>query len=83
MDNNLRSDNLKGNRPRGRARPRWKANIKVDTVQGAVACTYLAEDRDQCRALVSMVMNLRVQQNEEMPTDRALREASSWSWFTC
>jgi len=40
----------KGTRPLGRPRRRWEDNIRMD----------LAQDRDQRRALVSTVMNLRV-----------------------
>jgi hypothetical protein len=39
-----------GKRPLGRPRHRWVDSIKMD----------LAEDWDQWRALVNMVMNLRV-----------------------
>jgi hypothetical protein len=45
-----------GKTPPGRARRRWMGNIKsilMDWID-------LAEDRDQWRALVNTVMNLRV-----------------------
>jgi hypothetical protein len=45
-----------GPRPLGRPRRRWLDNIKMNVRQdGAV---YLAQDRDQWRALVYTVMNL-------------------------
>ena len=52
-----------GKRPLGRPRRRWKDNIKRDL--GEVGCDpghwiAFAEDRDQCRAYVKEVMNLRV-----------------------
>jgi hypothetical protein len=42
-----------GRRPLGRPRHRWVDNIKMDWID-------LAQDRDQWRALVNMVMNLQV-----------------------
>jgi hypothetical protein len=53
----------KGKRPLGRSRCRWVANIKVDlreTGWGGVDWIDLAHDWDQWRAVVSLVMNLRV-----------------------
>ena len=52
-----------GKRPLGRPRRRWEGNIKMDLRE--VGCDPgewidLAEDRDQWRAYVSAVMNLRV-----------------------
>ena len=52
-----------GKRPLGRPRHRWEDNIKMDL--RAVGCDPRdwitpAEDRDQWRAYVSGVMNLRV-----------------------
>ena len=52
-----------GNRPLGRPRRRWEDNIKMDLRE--VCCDPgelidLAEDRDQWRAYVRAVMNLRV-----------------------
>ena len=49
--------------PLGRPRRRWEDNIKMDLRE--VGCDPgewigLAEDRDQCRAYVRTVMNLRV-----------------------
>ena len=54
---------LEGKRPLGRPRRRWEDNIKMDLRE--VRCDpgewiYLAEDRDQWRAYVRAVMNLRV-----------------------
>jgi hypothetical protein len=52
-----------GKRPLGRPRRRWVDNIKMDLREiewGGMDSTDLAHDRDQWRALVSMVMNLRV-----------------------
>ena len=51
-----------GNRPLGRPRRRWEDNIKMNLRK--VDCDpgdwmALAEDRDQCRAYVRAVMNLR------------------------
>jgi hypothetical protein len=50
-------------RPLGRPRRRWEDNIKMDLREiewGGMDCTDLAQDRDQWRALVNTVMNLRV-----------------------
>ena len=52
-----------GKRPLGRPRRRWEDNIKMDLRE--VGCDLgnwmaLAEDRDQWRAYVREVMNLRV-----------------------
>ena len=52
-----------GKRPLGRPRRRWEDNIKMDLRE--VGCKpgdwiALAEDRDQRRAYVRAVMNLRV-----------------------
>jgi hypothetical protein len=52
-----------GKRPQGRSRRRWVDNINIDVGEigwGDVGCIDMAQDRDQCRALVNMVMNLRV-----------------------
>jgi hypothetical protein len=52
-----------GKRPLGRPRPRWEDNIKMDLGEigwGGVDWIDLGEDRDQRRALVNTVMNLRV-----------------------
>jgi hypothetical protein len=52
-----------GKRPLGRSRRRWEDNIKTD-LRGIGWCDMdwidLAQDRDQWRALVNTVMNLRV-----------------------
>jgi hypothetical protein len=50
-------------RPLGRPRRRWEDNIKVDLKEigfGDVDWIHLAQDRDRWRALVNMVMSLRV-----------------------
>jgi hypothetical protein len=50
-------------RPLGRPRRRWEDNIKMDLTEigwGGMDWIHLAQDRDQWRALVNMVMNLRV-----------------------
>jgi len=55
-----------GKRPLGRPRRRWEDNIKVDLQEvgfGGMDWIELAQDRDRWRALVNVVMNLRVVQN--------------------
>jgi hypothetical protein len=52
-----------GKRPLGRPRRRWVDNIKMDLRE--IGCDdmdwiYLAQDRDQWRALVNAIMNFRV-----------------------
>jgi hypothetical protein len=52
-----------GKRPLGRQRRRWLDNIKMNIREIALGCMDwidLAQDRDQWRALVNTVMNLRV-----------------------
>jgi hypothetical protein len=52
-----------GKRPLGRPRRRWVDNIKMDlreTGCDGMDWIELAQDRDQWRALVNTVMNLRV-----------------------
>jgi hypothetical protein len=52
-----------GKRPLGRLIRRWVDNIKMDLREigwDAMDCIFLAQDRDQWRALVNTVMNLRV-----------------------
>jgi hypothetical protein len=54
---------LEGKRPLGRHRPRWEDNIKADLREiewGGMDWIDLTQDRDQWRALVNTVMNLRV-----------------------
>jgi hypothetical protein len=51
-----------GKRPLGRPRRRWVGNIKMDlgeTGQDCVSWIDLAQDRDQRRAGVNTVINLR------------------------
>jgi hypothetical protein len=55
--------NPEGKRKLGRPRRRWENNIKMDLREigwGGMDWIDLAQDRDQWRALVNMVMNLRV-----------------------
>ena len=50
-------------RPLGRPRRRWEDNIKMDLQKvecGGTDWIELAQDRDGWRALVNVVMNLRV-----------------------
>jgi hypothetical protein len=52
-----------GKRLLGRPRLRWVDNIKMNLLEivwGGVDWSGLAQDRDKCRALVNLVMNLRV-----------------------
>jgi hypothetical protein len=52
-----------GKRLLGKPRRRWVDNIKMDlrvTEWDGMDWIQLAQDRDQCRALVNTVMNLRV-----------------------
>jgi len=49
--------------PLGRPRRRWEDNIKMDLQEvgcGGMGWIELAQDRDRWRALVTVVMNLRV-----------------------
>jgi hypothetical protein len=54
---------LGGRRPLGRPRRGWEDSIKIDLREigwGGMDWIDLAQDRDQWRALMSTVMNLRV-----------------------
>ena len=56
-------EKTEGKRPLGRPRRRWEDNIKMYLEEVGRGCgdwLELAQDRDGWRALVSMVMNLRV-----------------------
>jgi hypothetical protein len=56
--------NPEGRRPLGRPRRRWEDNIRMDLREVGCGCVdwmELAQDRDMWRALVSAVMNPRVQ----------------------
>jgi hypothetical protein len=50
--------NPEGKRPLGRPRHRWEYNIEMDF--GEMGWGGMTQDRDQWRALVNTVMNLRV-----------------------
>jgi hypothetical protein len=55
--------NPEGKRPLGRPRRRWVDNIKINLREigwDGMDWIDLAKDRDQSRALVDTVMNLRV-----------------------
>jgi hypothetical protein len=52
-----------GKRPLVRPKSRWEDNIRMDLSViewGGMDWIYLAQDRDKWRALVNMIMNLRV-----------------------
>jgi hypothetical protein len=52
-----------GKRPVGRPRPRWVDDIEIylrEIRWGGMDWIYLAQDREQCRALVKTVLNSRV-----------------------
>jgi hypothetical protein len=54
---------LEGRRPLGRYRYRWEDNITVNfrgVGWGGMDWIDLSQDRDKCRAVVNMVMNLWV-----------------------
>jgi hypothetical protein len=57
------SENLTGRDYAGRARSRWEHNTRMDLEEvgwEAVDWIHLAEERDECPAVVNTVMNLRV-----------------------
>jgi hypothetical protein len=57
---------LEGKRPPGRSRHMWEDNIKMSLREigwGGMDWSDLAQDRDQWRALVNTVMNLRIPSN--------------------
>jgi hypothetical protein len=52
-----------GKRPLGRCRRMWEDDIKMDvteTEMGGMDWINLAQDRDQCRALINTVMDIWV-----------------------
>jgi hypothetical protein len=54
---------LEGKRPLGKPRRRWEDNIKLylrEIVWSGMDWIDMAQDREQLRALVNTVMNLRV-----------------------
>jgi hypothetical protein len=56
-------ESQRGKRPLGRPRGRWVGNIRMDLVEvgwGDVDWIGLAQDRDSWRALVNLVLNLRL-----------------------
>jgi len=58
--------NLRGKRPLGRPRCRWEDNIKMNLQEvgcGGRDWIELAQDRDSRRALINVVMNLRIPSN--------------------
>jgi hypothetical protein len=60
-----------GRRPLGRPRLMWLDNITTDLVEvgwGDVDWIGLARDRDRWRALVNLILNLRVSQNAGKPS---------------
>ena len=55
--------NPEGKRPLGRPRLRWEDNIKMDLREvecGGIDWIDMAQEGDRWRALVNVVMNLRV-----------------------
>jgi hypothetical protein len=62
---NILVGKTKGKRPLGRPKNRWEDNIKLDLTDigwEGVYWMHMAQDRDQWRAVVNMVMNLWVPQ---------------------
>jgi hypothetical protein len=52
-----------GKRPLGRPRRKWENNTKINLRElgwCGIDWNYLAQDKEQCRALVNTVMDLRV-----------------------
>jgi hypothetical protein len=59
-----------GKRPLAGPRHRWQGNIKMDLRKigwDGMDCIHPSQDRDQWRALVNTVMNLRVPYNVGKP----------------
>jgi hypothetical protein len=62
----IQVENPEGKRPVGRPRLMWVDNIKMDLREigwGGMDLIDMAQNRDQWRALVNTIMNLRVSQN--------------------
>jgi hypothetical protein len=56
-------EKTEGKKPLGRPRHRWEDNIKMDLQEvgcGGMKWINLVQDKDRWRALVNVVMNLRV-----------------------
>jgi hypothetical protein len=60
---NILAGKAEGKCPRGRHRRRWEDNIRMDLREigwEVVNYMHLAQDKDQWRALMNMLMNLPV-----------------------
>jgi hypothetical protein len=56
-------ESQKGKKPLGRRRRRWVDNVKMNLREigwGGIDWIDLAQDRDQCRALVNTVINFQL-----------------------
>jgi hypothetical protein len=74
-----------GKRPLGRSRHRWLDNVRMDLVEvgwGDVDWIGLAQDRDRWRALVNLVLNLRIPYNAgKLSSVQTTRDLSSSAQF--
>jgi hypothetical protein len=76
-------------KPLGRARHRWKDNIKVDLRQigwGGKDWIDLAQDRDQWRAHVNKVINYKLHRMlliSLMPEWLLKKNPAPWSYLVC